>query len=63
MFRVFKCCDFSLDTKIKLLRCYIYPILSYGTETSVRKIEVLEMRICRQILNNSWTDRVYIYTT
>jgi len=55
---------FSLGIKIKILRCYTFPILLYGaeiwtlTETLSKKIAALEMWLYRRILNISYTDRV-----
>lgn len=33
MSKMLKCHDFSLGTKIRILKCYIFPILLYGAET------------------------------
>jgi len=33
MSKILRCHDFSLDIKIRILSCYIFPILLYGTET------------------------------
>jgi len=65
MSKIFKCHDFSLSTNIRILRCYIFPILLYGVETWTltealsKKIEASEMWLYRQILNISWTDRLF----
>lgn len=51
--------DFSLSTNIRILRCYIFPILLYGAETWTltktlsKKNEALEMWLYRRILHIS----------
>lgn len=57
------CHDFEPSTKIRLLRCYIYPILLYETETRTlteilsKKIGTPEMWLYRLILKISYTYR------
>lgn len=64
MSKLFKCHDLSLPTKIRLLRCYVFPVLLYGveswtlTEASCTKIESFEMWLYRRILRIPWTDHI-----
>jgi hypothetical protein len=56
--------DLSLPLKLRLVKCYIFPILLYGveawtlTETLTRKLEAFEMWVYRRILRISWTEHV-----
>lgn len=61
---VFKDRDLHINTKMRLLRCYVFSVLLYGveswtlTETSLKKIEAFEMWLYRRILRISWVDHV-----
>ena len=56
MSKVFKCRRLSLYTKSRLLKCYVRPILLYGSEcwtityTMKKKLEEAEMWFYRRIL-------------
>ncbi|CAG9837973.1 unnamed protein product [Diabrotica balteata] len=60
----FKCHNLSLDTNVRMLRCYIFSVLFYGVESwtlnedMYRKLETFEMWLHRRILKIPWTDRV-----
>ncbi|CAG9837530.1 unnamed protein product [Diabrotica balteata] len=64
MTKLFKCHDLSMPIKIRLLRCYIFPILLYGVESwtltyaTYKKIEAFEMCLYCRILKISYTDPV-----
>lgn len=53
--------DLSLDLRIRLLRCYIFPVLLYGCEswtidaTTEKRIDAFEMYAYRRMLRVSWT--------
>ena len=53
-----------MSLKIKVLNCYVYPILTYGSEswtispTMQRKIEASEMWFYRRMLRISWTQHI-----
>ena len=54
----------SLETKRKVLECYVTPVLVYGCESWTisgemeRRIEAAEMWFYRRMLRISWIDRV-----
>ena len=54
----------SMNTKIRVLNCYVISILTYGCECWTisdrmkKQIEAAEMWFFRRILRISWTDRV-----
>lgn len=56
--------DLSLDLRLRMLRCYICPVMLYGSESwtldpvTERKIEAFEMYVYRRILRISLIDRV-----
>uniref|UniRef100_A0A8D9DVR2 Craniofacial development protein 2 n=1 Tax=Cacopsylla melanoneura TaxID=428564 RepID=A0A8D9DVR2_9HEMI len=56
--------DLSLDTRVRLLKCYVFPILLYGVEAWTLnkecedRLQAFEMWAYRRILRISWTDRV-----
>ncbi|CAG9837495.1 unnamed protein product [Diabrotica balteata] len=56
--------DLSLPLKLRIVKCYIFPILLYSveawtlTETLTRKLEAFEMWVYRRILHISWTEHV-----
>lgn len=59
------CCrDIKLDTRQRILRCYIWPTLLYGAETwtisktMIRKITAFEMWSYRKMLKIPWTEKV-----
>lgn len=64
MQKVFKSRDLNLNTKIRLLRCYVFSVLLYGaeawtlTEATMKKLEAFEMWTYRRILRISWVDHV-----
>uniref|UniRef100_A0A8D8UV31 Uncharacterized protein n=1 Tax=Cacopsylla melanoneura TaxID=428564 RepID=A0A8D8UV31_9HEMI len=64
MSKVFKSHDLSLETKIRLLRCYVYSVLLYGVETwtmkdeTEKKLEAFELWLYRRILKISWTQKI-----
>lgn len=64
MSKVFKTHNLPLETKMRLLRCYVFSVLFYGveawtlTEGSAKKREAFEMWLYRRILRVSWKDKV-----
>lgn len=59
------CCpDLNLQLRMRIVRCYVLPVLLYGveawtlTQATVKKIEAFEMWIYRRILKISWVKRV-----
>lgn len=64
MGNLFKSRDLNLNTKLRLLKCYVWSVLLYGveswtlTEASTRKLEAFEMWLYRRILRISWVDHV-----
>ena len=56
--------NLSLQTRIRIVRCYVFPVLLYGhegwtlTKTLEKKLEAFEMWVYRRMLKISWTDRV-----
>lgn len=55
--------DLTLDTKVRLLRCYVFSVLLYGVETwtlteaSCKKLEAFEMWLYRRMLRISWKQK------
>ena len=54
--------NLSLKLKIRMIRCYILPVLLYGveawtmTEALIRRLESCEMWIYRRIFRISWIE-------
>jgi len=55
--------NLSINTRIRLARCYVWSSLLYGVETwtisnsSLQRIEAFEMWMLRRMLNISWSER------
>ena len=58
---LFKNHDLTINTKMRLLRCYVFSVLFYGveywtlTEATIKELETFEMWLYRRILSISWT--------
>ena len=56
--------DISLALRIRLVKCYIYPLVLYGAETwtllkeSGKRIDSFEMWVYRRMARISWKDKV-----
>lgn len=56
--------SFPLDLRIRVVKCYVWPVLLYGSETwsmktkSMNRLEAVEMWTLRRMLRIPWTDRV-----
>lgn len=54
--------NLSLELRIRILRCYVFPVLLYGCEswtidaTTEKRIEAFEMYAYRRMLRISWTE-------
>lgn len=54
----------SLDLRIRMVRCYIFPILLYGMESwtlhkeTTKRLEAFEMWVYRRMLRIPWTDKI-----
>ena len=54
----------SMKVRIRVLECYVYPVLMYGSEAwSItsdikRRLESCEMWFLRKMMKIPWTDRV-----
>ena len=63
MKNIFKDRNISMELKLRLLQCYIEPILLYGSEAwtitkeMYKRIEATEMWFIRRMLRVSWTER------
>ena len=61
---IFKNHDLTMDTKMRLLRCYVFSVLFYGAETwtltkaTSAKLEAFELWLYRRILRIPWTQKV-----
>uniref|UniRef100_A0A8D8WL62 Uncharacterized protein n=1 Tax=Cacopsylla melanoneura TaxID=428564 RepID=A0A8D8WL62_9HEMI len=61
---VFRSHNLTLETKIRLLKCYVYSVLLYGVETwtlkgyTISKIQAFELWLYRRILKIPWTDKI-----
>ena len=64
MSSLFKSHDLTINTKMRLLRCYVFSVLFYGveswtlTEATTKKLESFEMWLYRRILSISWTPHI-----
>jgi Reverse transcriptase (RNA-dependent DNA polymerase) len=64
MSSLFRSHDLSVSTKMRVVRCYVFPVLLYGaeawtlTEASSKKLEAFEMWIYRRMLRISWVQHV-----
>jgi hypothetical protein len=64
MKQIFTSKSLTLPLKIRLLKCYVFPVLLYGMEawtmtaTLMKKVEAFEMWAYRRILRISWTEHV-----
>uniref|UniRef100_A0A8D8XEP5 Craniofacial development protein 2 n=1 Tax=Cacopsylla melanoneura TaxID=428564 RepID=A0A8D8XEP5_9HEMI len=64
MSAVFKSHNLTLETKIRLIRCYVYSVLLYGVETwtlkeeTTAKLQAFEFWLYRRILKISWKEKV-----
>lgn len=64
MASVLKSRDLTLNTKMRLVRCYVFSVLLYGveawtlTEASTKKLEAYEMWVYRRMLRVAWKDHV-----
>ncbi|XKL64613.1 hypothetical protein PGB90_004699 [Kerria lacca] len=58
------CGDTPLELRIRVMQCYVIPVLLYGVETwsikaaSVKKLEATEMWFLRRLLKIPWIERV-----
>lgn len=61
---LFKCHFLNLPTRVRLLRCYVFPVLLYGAETwtvteaASKRLDAFEMWLYRRILRIPWTAHV-----
>ena len=64
MVKLMKCRSLSMDTRIRVLNCYIIPVLVYGceswtlTQALEKSLKATEMWMLRRMLRISWTERV-----
>lgn len=64
MGKLFKSRDLPLNTKMRILRCYVFSTLLYGveswtlSESSCKKLEAFELWLYRRVLRISWVDHV-----
>uniref|UniRef100_A0A8D8W5N2 Craniofacial development protein 2 n=2 Tax=Cacopsylla melanoneura TaxID=428564 RepID=A0A8D8W5N2_9HEMI len=64
MSAVFKTHNLNLDTKMRILRCYVFSVLLYGVESWTlneaisKKLNAFEMWLYRRMLKIPWTDKV-----
>ena len=64
MERVLTTRTINLNTRLRLLRCYVWSTLLYGSEcwtlnkTMQQRLEAVEMWFLRRMMKISWTDHV-----
>lgn len=64
MSALFKSHNLTLETKVRLLRCYVFSVLLYGAEswtlneTTTKKLNAFEMWLYRRILKIPWTAKI-----
>ena len=62
--KILKCRTMSIDTRLRVLNCYVLPILMYGCESWIitpeleKKLKATEMWMLRRMLRISWTEHV-----
>ena len=63
MNNVFKDKNLSLELKLRILQCYIEPVLTYGCESwtvdkdTERRLEAVEIWFLRRMLRIPWTEK------
>uniref|UniRef100_A0A8D8SHV0 Craniofacial development protein 2 n=1 Tax=Cacopsylla melanoneura TaxID=428564 RepID=A0A8D8SHV0_9HEMI len=61
---VFKSHNLTLDTKTRLLKCYVFSVLLYGVETwtlteaTTNKLRAFELWLYRRMLRISWIQKI-----
>lgn len=56
--------DLTLNLRMRMVRCYVFPVLLYGMEAwtlsdaMLKRLEAFEMWVYRRLLKISWVDRV-----
>uniref|UniRef100_A0A8D8SUP8 Reverse transcriptase domain-containing protein n=1 Tax=Cacopsylla melanoneura TaxID=428564 RepID=A0A8D8SUP8_9HEMI len=64
MSSVLKSHNLTLDTKTRLLKCYVFSVLLYGVETwtlteaTTNKLKAFELWLYRRMLRISWTQKI-----
>uniref|UniRef100_A0A2A4J795 Reverse transcriptase domain-containing protein n=1 Tax=Heliothis virescens TaxID=7102 RepID=A0A2A4J795_HELVI len=64
MRKVLCCRQLNIKLRVRLLLCYIWPIVTYGCETwtlkdaSIKRLQAFEMWCYRRMLRISWTQRI-----
>ena len=64
MSKILKSRSLSLNTRVRVLNCYVIPVLTYGSETWTitptlrRRLEATEMWFLRRMLRIPWTDHI-----
>ena len=59
------CRGINLKTRLRAIKCYIWPTLFYGEETwtitksLLSKLDAFEMWVYRRVLKMSWTEKKY----
>ncbi len=57
-------CKMTLNTRLRVLNCYIYPVLMYGSEAwsltsdMKKRLESCETWFLRKMMRVPWTDKV-----
>ena len=60
---IFKSRDFTLQTKVRLVKAMVFPVVMYGCErwtvkkAEHRRIDVFELWCWRRLLRVPWTSR------
>ena len=58
------CRDINQKTRLREMKCYIWPTLFYGAETwtitksLLSRLDAFEMWIYRRVLKTSWTENI-----
>ena len=63
-FTLLSCQGINLKTRLKAIKCYIWPTLFYGAETwtitksLLSKLDAFEMWVYRRVLKIPWTEKI-----
>ena len=62
---ILKSRDFTLSTKVRLVKAMVFPLVMYGCESwtlekaECQRIDIFELCCCRRLLRVPWTARRY----
>ena len=64
MYILLSCLGINLKTRLRAIKCYIWPTLFYGAKTRtitkslLSRLDAFEMWVYRRVLKISWTEKI-----